>query len=164
MSGGTTSGSECNIKGEWLSCPANSKFTFNGQEKLLDAFLECPLDSVDQSQFVEASQQGKCQCDSALRNEGETPDQASDIDCECFACPVGSRFGFAYQCDRPILFNCKTFNCFGECNGKYNAGLDPVTDAPTAVPVDVLADSSASGMNQMSAAALAVLLVIKMLR
>lgn len=161
MSGGTTTGSGCLINGDWLSCPAGSDFKFNGNEMRLNAYLQCPLNSVSQSQFVEASQQGLCQCDSALQAPGKTADEAEPIDCECFACPVGSEFGFSYECNRPILFNCLTFNCFGECNGAFNAGLNKETDAPTAAPTPGSSAMSHSPMSSTSA--LVVLVVMKML-
>jgi hypothetical protein len=69
---------------------------------------------------------------------------AEPMVCECFACPDGSRFGFAYDCDRTIAGPCTSFNCAGKCNGEMNLGLDLATFAPTGAPTRMSAAHSAS--------------------
>merc|ERR1712032_810959 len=45
-----------------------------------------------------------------------------DMQCDCFACPFGMKMGFAYTCNKEITGPCKSFDCFGLCNGKYDPG------------------------------------------
>jgi hypothetical protein len=128
----TEIGTACYIAGSVLRCPAASDFTFSGQTVTLDAEILCPFESVAQSSFIEASQQGRCQCDSTLIDAAGKP---LDIDCECFACSPGSNFGFAYMCTSLILSSCTSFNCLGQCNGEIDflavyVSSDPLSSPP----------------------------------
>mmetsp|Transcript_87384 Transcript_87384/g.121262 ORF Transcript_87384/g.121262 Transcript_87384/m.121262 type:complete len:164 (+) Transcript_87384:81-572(+) len=161
MSGqdGITTDSNCIISGDFNICPAAATFTFGGQQHLLSANLACPLDSVRQSDFRLASQQGLCGCDAQLRNI-EDPDATGDgLNCECFICPdQANLFGVAFTCDAPITGPCTRFNCVGTCNGDMNYFGE--TDAPTMSPVD---DSSAYAHgNPAVAAAFVVLAMIRL--
>lgn len=124
----TTVENRCEIWGAWNICPADTTFNFDGQEVILRAELSCPLSSVTKSNFIDASQKGNCQCDAHLEGTDEP------MDCTCFACPEGSRIGFAYDCLQRIAGPCTQFNCDGECNGKFKFGLDLNTEAPTPSP------------------------------
>ena len=104
----TSAGSQCTIAGDVNKCPAGAGFTFEGEDQYLFAEMICPFDSVDQSGFIVASQQGKCSCDTALYTA--PPEQGGELleelQCTCFVCPDGSRFGFAYSCETPIAGPC----------------------------------------------------------
>jgi hypothetical protein len=140
---GTSTGSECVIAGDYNSCPAATNFTYQGVSQQLVADLKCPLDSVGQSDFIAAAQKGLCECDAELQDKnGEI---LKDMDCDCFICPSGSRFGFAYTCTTEISGPCKSFDCFGDCNGVFNPlNLDRETFAPTDAPIST--GSAANGM------------------
>jgi hypothetical protein len=128
----TTTDSTCDIWGAWNICPASTLFNFDGQEVNLEAELFCPLSSVAKSNFIDASQKGRCECHAELV---ALDDSKAPMDCNCFACPEGSRIGFAYDCLERIFGPCTQFNCAGECNGRFNFGLDSATEAPTAALV-----------------------------
>lgn len=133
---GISANNQCSISGFFNKCPAGSSLTYASEKNSVDAKLMCPLDSVAQSDWVEASQKGFCQCDAALLDEGCNVLEA-DMDCECFACPAGTKLGFAYTCTTPIVGPCKSFDCYGKCNGKYDPGNlvgDKQTFAPTDFP------------------------------
>jgi hypothetical protein len=131
---GTETGNQCRIAGDFNKCPASSDFEYAGSFQRLQADLNCPLDSVSQSEYIEASQKGLCECDSALVDKNQT--LIKDMECDCYVCPPGSRFGFAYECTSEIAGPCKSFNCFGECNGDMNPlNLDRETFGPTEAPL-----------------------------
>ena len=125
----TTTGTGCEIWGAWNICPASTLFNFDGQEVDLEAELFCPLNSVTKSNFIDASQKGRCECHASLIGTTQP------MDCNCFVCPQGSRIGFAYDCDQRNFGPCTQFNCAGECNGRFKFGLDVATEAPTPVLV-----------------------------
>lgn len=131
---GTETGNKCTIAGDFNKCPASSNFEYQGTFQRLEAALKCPLDSVGQSEFISASQKGLCDCDSALVDgEGRV---LKEMDCDCYICPQGARFGFAYTCTTEIAGPCKSFDCFGTCNGVFNPGnLDRETFGPTEAPI-----------------------------
>ena len=143
---GTETGNQCRISGDYNKCPASSDFEYAGSFQRLQADLNCPLNSVAQSDLVEASQKGLCECDSALVDrEGRL---LKDMDCDCYVCPLGSRFGFAYECTSEIAGPCLSFNCFGECNGDMNPlNLDRETFGPTEAPAP---PASANGFGNPS--------------
>ena len=126
-------GSDCIIAGDWNRCPADAGFEFQGEEKQLYANLSCPFDSVRQSGFIASSQEGLCECEAKLASIGVTEEEAEDINCNCFACPPGFTFGFAYECDKRLVGPCTIFNCNGLCNGDLDFGGGD-TFAPTAAP------------------------------
>jgi subtilisin family serine protease len=126
----------CQIFGDLNVCPANADFESAGQNLTLLAQISCPNDSVQQSSFVDATQKGLCTCDASLMDHGMVETDAVPILCDCFACPDGSRFGFAYDCNRTIVGPCTSFNCAGLCNGEMNLGLDQATFAPTGAPTE----------------------------
>ncbi|KAG7367425.1 hypothetical protein IV203_030096 [Nitzschia inconspicua] len=131
---GTSSENECRIAGDYNTCPASSDFQYQGEFQRLVASLKCPLDSVGQSEFIIASQKGLCECDSELYDQQGV--KLKDMDCDCFACPPGSRFGFAYTCTSEIAGPCTSFDCLGECNGDFNPlNLDRETLGPTDAPI-----------------------------
>jgi hypothetical protein len=128
----TTVDSACDIWGAYNICPADTIYIYDGDKVELQAELWCPLSSVTKSNYIEASQKGRCECHAQLVGiEGEEP-----MNCNCYACPQGSRFGFAYDCQERIYGACTQFNCDGECNGRFKFGLDSLTDSPTPSPVD----------------------------
>jgi len=152
----TTTDNECVVAGDFLECPADAEFSYGDVSRSLEATLMCPLNSAVQSDFIGASQRGVCQCDSQLVNT-DAPDN-DPIQCDCFACPVTSRFGFGYTCNKNIVGPCHTFNCDGQCNGEFSFNLDPKTFAPTEAPTD-----AAQGRS-IALTALAVLFVMRMIR
>eukprot|EP00529_Nitzschia_sp_RCC80_P035840 CAMPEP_0113455992 /NCGR_PEP_ID=MMETSP0014_2-20120614/8658_1 /TAXON_ID=2857 /ORGANISM="Nitzschia sp." /LENGTH=171 /DNA_ID=CAMNT_0000347433 /DNA_START=1052 /DNA_END=1567 /DNA_ORIENTATION=+ /assembly_acc=CAM_ASM_000159 len=162
----TAAQSRCTIAGDFNKCPAGGSFTFNGEPRFLDATMVCPLDSVDQSGFIVASQQGKCTCDVATYDDtppssGGTGTKIDDLACQCFVCPAGSRVGFAYTCATPIAGPCLNFDCFGSCNSDPNfnpLGIDTETLAPTDAPV--AQPSSASTMSVSSVTGTAALAAV----
>jgi hypothetical protein len=141
---GTSTGNECRISGDYNSCPASSDFEYQGEFQTLAADLKCPLDSVGQSEFLAAAQKGLCECDAELQDREGV--KLKDMDCDCFICPTGSRFGFAYTCTTEISGPCKSFDCFGTCNGVFNPlNLDRETIAPTDAPMSP--GSTANGVS-----------------
>lgn len=127
----TTTDTQCRINGPWLSCPSGAAITWDGVQTQINTDLQCPLDTVDQSNFIRSSQLGICNCGTSIQGmEANSPVQP--VPCDCYACPFGSRIGFAIWCDEPIIGPCSNFSCAGECNGLFD--LDPVTFEPTAAP------------------------------
>jgi uncharacterized surface protein with fasciclin (FAS1) repeats len=116
----------CRIDRDLNVCPASSEFEYDGMFQRLNAEIACPLDTIGQSNLVEATQDNNCECDARLEEVDGTLIQ--EMTCECFVCPAGSRFGFAYSCEQNIAGPCHTFNCAGECNGEI------VENKETAVP------------------------------
>lgn len=155
----TESGSQCTIQGDYNSCPAGADFQYAGEDQTLQAFLKCPLDSVAQSGFILASQKGLCECDAALLDGNGTV--MEDMECDCFACPDGSRFGFAYSCTTPIAGPCKTFDCFGNCNnpGFNPLNLDRETFGPTEAPVAPASVAASTDIGSTATMGMAVMLV-----
>ena len=134
--GGGTNNGGCLIDGVQLNCPADTAFSCNdGQdETLLQAEIQCPLDfSVDLSHFVEASQQGLCQCN--VTATAPVTEDNGPIECDCFVCPEGSVFEYSYECNRPILSNCLTINCLGECNGNFHGGVVDTSEGDASIEV-----------------------------
>jgi hypothetical protein len=158
---GTSTGTECQIAGDYNTCPATSDFEYQGEFQRLAADLKCPLDSVGQSEFIAASQKGLCECDTELQDQQGV--KLKDMDCDCFICPDGSRFGFAYSCTTEISGPCKSFDCFGTCNGVFNPlNLDRETIAPTDAPISP--GSAANGvMNPSFGMAVMILAVVRFL-
>jgi hypothetical protein len=152
----TESGSECTISGDFNTCPAGSDFEYAGVKQTLEAFLQCPLDSVAQSGFISASQRGLCECDATLLDGAGAVLQ--DMECDCFACPDGSRFGFAYSCTTPIAGPCLTFDCFGNCNdpGFNPLNLDRATFGPTEAPLETATDSYGSAATNLGSSSTVV--------
>lgn len=145
---GIAATNECRISGDHNKCPAGSSMNYAGERQTLDADLLCPLDSVGQSDWVEASQKGLCECEAMLLDE-TCGIIEEEMDCECFACPFGMVVGFAYSCTTEIVGPCKSFDCFGKCNGNYDPGnlIGRETFPPTVLPsVDEETVSAASGM------------------
>lgn len=152
---GTAAGNECVISGDFNKCPASSDFLYQGTFQKLAADLMCPLDSVGQSNFIEAAQKGLCQCDAELQDQAGT--KLKDMDCDCFICPPGFRFGFAYTCTTEIAGPCKSFDCFGTCNGVFNPlNLDRETFGPTEAPLPA---ASAHGLGGNPSIGMAVMLL-----
>jgi hypothetical protein len=157
----TTTDSECVISGQWNSCPAGSTFSFNGQNRTLNADLRCPFDAVQQSSFIDASQKGLCECDATLINADDPNAVEEDMQCECYACPPGGQWGFAYECNKAIYGPCTSFNCAGLCNGELNLGLNQETFPPTAAPTPA---SAAHGMSTSMPIVILVLAIARMIR
>ena len=147
MSGTTTVDNGCVIAGDVNRCPVDASITYAGSKKLLDASLSCPLDSVAQFDFIDGTQKGLCSCAVDIYDAGESPPvqtlgQTPDgtgggesIDCECYICPPGLALGVAFICNAEIAGPCKSFNCFGDCNGDASINfLSSVTESPTAAP------------------------------
>ena len=135
---GIAATNECKIAGENNKCPAGSEITY-GEEprRTIDAYIGCPLDSVTQSDWVDASQQGLCTCEATLLDDYcDVVSGSDDLTCECVACPFGMRMGFAYDCNQPITGVCTSFDCHGNCNLKYDPGnlLGRETFPPTTFP------------------------------
>ena len=127
----TTTGTDCLINGPWLTCPSGASITWDGVVTKINTQLQCPLDTVDQSNFIRSSQLGICNCGTSI--QGAEPDAPIEpVPCDCYACPLGARIGFAIWCDEPIIGPCKNFTCDGECNGLI--GLDVETFPPTEAP------------------------------
>eukprot|EP00535_Pseudo-nitzschia_heimii_P010553 CAMPEP_0197175568 /NCGR_PEP_ID=MMETSP1423-20130617/1758_1 /TAXON_ID=476441 /ORGANISM="Pseudo-nitzschia heimii, Strain UNC1101" /LENGTH=220 /DNA_ID=CAMNT_0042624757 /DNA_START=166 /DNA_END=828 /DNA_ORIENTATION=- len=118
---GISAGNTCRINGGTNKCPAGSSMNYGGQRVTLDADILCPLDSVEQSEWIEASQKGLCGCASQLL-DANCEIVEEEMDCECIACPFGMTLGFAYSCTTEIVGPCKSFDCFGKCNSKYDPG------------------------------------------
>jgi hypothetical protein len=159
---GTASNTQCVIGGDWNTCPAGSNFEYAGDKQRLEAALACPLDSVAQSGFITASQRGLCECDAELQDD--IGNKLKDMECDCFICPDGSRFGFAYTCTTEIAGPCKSFDCFGTCNGVFNPlNLDRETFGPTSAPTPA-PGSSANGLaNPSIGTAMLVVAIVRMI-
>lgn len=161
----TTVDNQCNIAGDFINCPAGMQFSYNNEPGFLDARLQCPLDSVQQFDFITASQKGLCECEATINDE-EREDEP--INCECYVCPPGSKWGFAYQCDREIYGPCTSHGCDGLCNGDLNLGLP--TNAPTLAPGNTApvnsdpSSSAASGSSVQMSMALLLLAIARMIR
>jgi len=134
---GVAAGNACRISGENNRCAAGSTMTYAGEKQSIDAYILCPLDAVEQSKFIEGTQKGLCSCESQLYDESCSLIE-SDMECECFACPFGMALGFAYSCTSEIVGPCKSFDCMGRCNEKYDPGnlLDRETFAPSTLGGD----------------------------
>jgi hypothetical protein len=159
----TTTATDCFIQNNTIVCSADTTITFAGQVSQIDADLACPIDVVQQSDFVTASQLGLCDCTTALLGNqilgnqtlgnqtlgNQTDDATTPIDCQCFACPTGSRLAFALQCEVPIVGPCFNFSCSGECNGDLGIMVDFDTFAPTQAPTKPLSGgSNGTGVDQ----------------
>jgi len=131
---GIAADNRCRISGDSNKCPAGSTMEYAGQKQSIDAYVLCPLDSVAQSQWIEGSQKGLCGCQSSLYDENCALIE-SDMECECYACPFGMNLGFAYSCTSEIVGPCKSFDCFGRCNYKYDPG-NLVGDKETFPPTE----------------------------
>jgi hypothetical protein len=142
----------CVIAGDVNRCPADASITYAGDKKLLDASLSCPLDSVAQSDFMAGTQKGLCTCavdiydaDSSIQPPvqvlGQTPDGTGGGEtnvCDCYLCPTGMNLGVAFICENEIVGPCKSFNCFGDCNGDASINLiSGITSSPTGAPTEV---------------------------
>jgi len=138
----------CKIKGENNKCPAGSTMVYGGDEQSIDAYILCPLDAVAQSKWIEASQDGLCGCESQLY-DSECSLIEKEMDCECFACPFGMQLGFAYSCTTEIVGPCKSFDCFGRCNEKYDPA-NLVGDKETFPPTIIEETPDSSSSNNMS--------------
>jgi len=142
---GVSTENRCRIAGDTNKCPAGSTMEYGGELQSLDAYIKCPLDAVGQSEWIEASQKGLCGCDSSLFDR-DCNLVEREMDCECFACPFGMQLGFAYSCTTEIVGPCKSFDCFGRCNQKYDPGNlvgDKETFPPTIIE-DTLAEAAAN--------------------
>ncbi len=164
---GISTENRCKISGDYNKCPAGSTMEYAGDQSSLDAFIQCPLDSVAQSEWIEASQKGLCSCSSSRYDENCDLVQ-KDMDCECFACPFGLTLGFAYSCNTEIVGPCKSFDCFGRCNGKYDPGNlvgDKETFPPTRFDekdVEASANRNDLASNQLMGTALLTLALFRM--
>lgn len=151
---GISSANSCKIAGFSNKCDAGSTIDYAGIKNSIDARILCPLDSVAQSDWIDGSQKGLCTCEAALL------DEACNIleevmDCECFACPSGFTLGFAYSCSTEIVGPCKSFDCNGRCNEKFDPGNlvgDKETFPPTVIdePSQIDPNSSAGNRIDMS--------------
>lgn len=164
---GIAASNECRIKGGSNKCPAGSTMTYAGERQTIDASILCPLDSVDQSEWIDASQRGLCSCESQLKDENCGIIE-EEMDCECFACPFGMKLGFAYTCTTAIVGPCKSFDCFGNCNKKYDPGNlvgDKETFPPSEFGTTFSTEPSAGTMNNhvMGTTALMVTVVFRMI-
>jgi len=132
---GISAANKCRINGDSNKCPAGSYLNYAGERQILDADVYCPLDSVAQSEWIEGSQKGLCDCTSMLM-DADCNIIEEEMDCECIACPFGMKLGFAYSCTTEIVGPCKSFDCFGRCNQKYDPGNlvgDKETFPPTVI-------------------------------
>mmetsp|Transcript_14817 Transcript_14817/g.41288 ORF Transcript_14817/g.41288 Transcript_14817/m.41288 type:complete len:189 (+) Transcript_14817:186-752(+) len=168
---GIAAGNQCRISGFSNKCPAGSSLTYASEKNSIDAKIMCPLDSVAQSDWREASQKGLCGCDAALLDSACSV-LVEKMNCECFACPAGTTLGFAYSCDQPIVGPCTSFDCYGRCNEKYDPGNlagDRITFAPTTFPSDekVTVEPSAASFgipnNNMMVTAVMILAFFRMI-
>lgn len=128
---------DCLTTGGKISCPADSLLEFDGVPAVLRTDITCPLNAVDQSNFREVSQEGRCDCTASLVDENGEPAAAGNggvLDCPiCYICPEQTnQFGIAFECTTPVFLQCTSFNCNGECNGDIR--LNAETDAPTKAP------------------------------
>jgi len=147
---GVSADNKCRIAGDKNKCPAGSTMEYAGDQSSIDAYIMCPLDSVAQSEWIEASQKGLCDCSSS-RYDADCGLVEEDMECECFACPFGMTMGFAYSCKTEIVGPCTSFDCFGRCNAKYDPG-NLVGDKETFPPtiLDTPPPSSANRNDLMS--------------
>ena len=143
----------CRIGGDFNKCPAGSTMDYGGDVQTIDAKILCPLDSVQQSEWLEASQKGLCGCESQLRDQdcALLPDE---MECECFACPFGMTVGFAYSCTTEIVGPCKSFDCSGRCNYKYDpanlvGGRETFAPSNLDNPTEEIDESSSASKNDM---------------
>lgn len=144
---GISAANPCRIKGGSNKCPAGSTLNYAGERNTVDADVYCPLDSVAQSDWIQGSQKGLCDCSAVLLDEACGVIN-EEMDCECVACPFGMKLGFAYSCTTEIVGPCKSFDCFGRCNQKYDPGNlvgDKETFAPTKIEDVVGSDPAADG-------------------
>eukprot|EP00536_Pseudo-nitzschia_multiseries_P008296 jgi/Psemu1/66452/estExt_Genemark1.C_2090043 len=145
---GISSQNSCRIAGFSNKCPAGSSLTYASEKNSVDARIVCPLDSVAQSDWREASQKGLCGCEASLLNS-ECAMIVEDMDCDCFACPAGTTLGFAYSCKAPIVGPCTSFDCYGNCNEKYDPGNlvgNKQTFAPTTFETEADVEPSAANI------------------
>lgn len=160
----------CTIHGFFNKCPAGSSLTYAGTKNSIDAKLACPLDSVAQSDWREASQKGLCLCEASLL-DGECDVIEEKMDCQCFGCPDGTLLGFAYSCTTPIVGPCLSFDCYGVCNGKFDPGNltgEKETFAPTEMAQDEDEDTSSARTigdpnNHVMGTAVMVLALLRMI-
>jgi hypothetical protein len=161
LKNGIAATNECKISGEKNKCPAASSINYKGELITMDAQILCPLDSVKQSDWVAASQNGLCNCEVNLL-DSTCGIIEEEMDCVCFACPFGMKVGFAYYCTTEIAGPCKSYDCFGQCNGAYDPGnlVGRDTIAPTTfdTPEESVAAVTRSGM------ASTVLMVVALFR
>ncbi|MGK3747019.1 MAG: hypothetical protein ACI8RD_007732 [Bacillariaceae sp.] len=159
---GIASTNECRISGDRNKCPAASSINYKGEVITMDAQILCPLDSVGQSDWVEASQNGLCDCEVNLL-DATCGLIEQEMDCECFACPFGMKVGFAYYCTTEIAGPCKSYDCFGQCNGAYDPGN--LVGRETIVPTtfDTQAEAAAVVTNR-SGTTSTVLMVVALFR
>ena len=160
---GIAATNECKISGDKNKCPAASSINYKGELVTMDAQILCPLDSVKQSDWVDASQRGLCSCDISLLDSTCGPIE-DEMDCVCFACPIGMKVAFAYYCSSEIAGPCKSFDCFGQCNGAYDPGnlVGRDTIAPTTFDEPVV--ESAAFTVTRSDMASTVLMVVALFR
>jgi len=151
--------------GDNNKCPAGSEITYDGARQTLDAYVLCPLDSVAQSDWIDASQKGLCQCEASLL-DGNCGLIEEDMECECFACPIGFQVGFAYECTKEIAGPCKSFDCFGNCNGKYDPGnlVGRETFAPSTLSSPSDSSAGVSVLSNPSCVAGAAILLVTLFR
>ena len=125
----------CSVNGFSIECPSKSSITWDGVETTIDTMITCPYDTVDQYDYIRASQLGLCECDTAIL--GDQPDDPKvPVPCDCFACPPGSTIGHAIWCTQPLIGPCKNFSCDGTCDGLIPLNNNPSTFAPTEAPID----------------------------
>ena len=132
----------CSVNGPSIECPSKSSITWDGVETVIDTMITCPYDTVDQYDYIRASQLGLCDCDTAILGD-EPNDPKVPVPCDCFACPPGSVIGHAIWCTQPLIGPCKNFSCDGTCDGLIPLNNNPSTFAPTEAPV--VATASADG-------------------
>jgi hypothetical protein len=85
--------------GDFIPCPVEELVTYDGVlEKLLDASLYCPRESVTQLGFVDTTQAGLCTCDVDIYDP-DSDATAGTVDCECYACPNGLAQATAFICE-----------------------------------------------------------------
>mmetsp|Transcript_22635 Transcript_22635/g.63131 ORF Transcript_22635/g.63131 Transcript_22635/m.63131 type:complete len:164 (-) Transcript_22635:86-577(-) len=157
-----TSENLCMINGDYNICPGDISVSYSGEVTYLNADVSCPFDAVLQSNFIQASQNGVCNCTTAILTEGEQRRgrDGKPINCNCYACPLDPtpKVGYAFECDQPIVGPCKTFSCDGTCNGEFNIFDNGDTRAPTMAPTSASATSSS-----LHVTVLAVLCVLHMI-
>ena len=169
--GGIEVDNSCVNAGDVQRCPTDTTYTFNDVNYYIDSAMTCPLDSVEQSDFIKVSQTGQCDCVVDIYGPEETPplqtlgqepcrgaqceETQGDIvklqNCKCMVCPQGSTLGFAIDCENAAVGPCKSFDCFGTCNGDLifladpASGLAAITDQPpTEAPTDSAAHLTSS--------------------
>ena len=141
----------CMIRGATIVCSSATSIAFNGPPTEINTQVTCPLDATNPTDFVQASQSGLCQCDVNVVLPGAPGGGDGDMgllqdtpvpmprDCDCYACPVGSRVGHAFVCVEPLVGPCLTFTCDGECNGVVET--TPIVDeSPAPVESEIPSD------------------------